>query len=309
MTILEIIQEAAKRLCIIVPRTIVLADIQSKEYDADTGLLVSCLNACIKQTMSLNIFNQNIVYKNLTSENEHWRDYLDIPINVKGTADFKLRMRKFCPDFERLIGDGIAFNRRGKSYLFRQLTQNDFVRLCKMENADIKVADDYKEDYDKEIADYRRNMPSEETTYIKNSDNLESGFFVYSEGSPIQRIIYFCNNMMDMTEFGFEDVPFNLSLTYLSNYGVLSPDGWTRRDSVHTDREIEADKTNDFQSTILPDELAILGTMIKYKSYYGMDFSLDLGEQKALIDAIKENQAGIQVTHLNKKEYTINKLR
>jgi hypothetical protein len=294
MTVLEIIQEAAKRLCIIVPRTIVLSDIQSKEYDADTGLLLSCLNACIKQIMTMNVFNQNIVFKSISKSTEMWQSVINF---YEGNfCDFSVNMQKACPDFEELMGDGFVFSTNGKSYLFRKLTHNDFLRLCKRESRYTDDNDKNIPDEDKVILNYLKNMPSDEITQIKKSDNLESGFYIYTI-NPDFRIIYFCNNMIDFeTAHPYIDVnKFNLSFTYRSNYGVISADGEKRQPAVLPN--------NDFQRTILPDELAILGTMIKYKSYYGMDFSLDLGEQKALVDALKQNQEGIQVTHLNKKEY------
>jgi hypothetical protein len=305
MTVLEIIQEAAKRLCIIVPKTIVLADIQSKEYDADTGLLVSCLNGCIKQNMVLNLFNQNILFTSLSRENGNWQDYLYVDFNIPDD-DFVLNLSLFCPDFEELLGDGINFAKDGQSYLFRQLTHNDFLRLCKRELDDVVKQIEYTPDPDEEISDYRKNMPSEKNTYIKNADNLESGFYVYSK-KPKTRLIYFCNNMATFGNTPLGDT-FNLSFTYRSNWGVISADGNKRQESVLTNR-IEGNVSNDNQTLTIPDELAILGTMIKYKSYYGMDFSLDLGEQKSLIDTIKQNQENVQVTHLDKKNYISTKMR
>jgi hypothetical protein len=54
---------------------------------------------------------------------------------------------------------------------------------------------------------------------------------------------------------------------------------------------------------VIPEELAILGIIIKYKAYYGIDYALEMGEQKAMLDALKENQENIQITHLDKKKY------
>jgi hypothetical protein len=208
-------------------------------------------------------------------------------------------MTSLCPDFEELIGDGYTMYANGKHYLFRALTSQDYLRLARMGaqfDADAELPTKHQQ-----IKEYKRNMPSETRTLIDYADNLESGFFMYNV-LPNIRTIYFCNNIIPKADLDKKD--WKLVFTYRSNYGVLSGDDGHRIPDVNSEvATTTKPDINNKETLTIPDELAIIGTVIKYKSYMGLEYTLEMGEQKALIDALKDNQEVTQITHLNKKNY------
>jgi hypothetical protein len=290
MTALELIQEAAKRVGIMEPAHVPLGTAGSTTYDYDANLLVSCLNGAIKQLMVLNLFNQSVLFSKISfTDASGFVDFSDITDPSGKFSDFTLNMTQAYPDFEELIGDGYTMSANNKKFLFRQLTSQDFIRVAKT-TFPLSIESKRKTDWEREIREYRKNMPSEDRTDIEFSKKLESGFYMYAE-PPATRKVYFCNNFFTVDDIAQND--WTLTFAYRSNYGVIDGTLHVRKLNV----------TVDSDTLVIPDELAILGTIIKYKSYYGLDFSLELGEQKAMIDALKENQENIQITHLDKKIY------
>jgi hypothetical protein len=315
MTALELVQEAAKRLNIMLPSTIVVPDTpDTNAIDYDANLLVSSLNSVIKQNMTLNLFNRQILPKSVNlmeGDNIH---FLNNQVDKNPVySDFVVNLSGINPDFEELMGDGFNVSvfelneptiYKKKSYLFRQLTATDYLRLkrtCVPTQIPTPGLNRLWESFSKipplseEMKEYRKNMPSEDRTSQINATNKESGFIILGDGNT-NKIIYFCNNMIPDTEFNQEAGPFSqppiLDYLYRTNFGVINKmDGRVISVSVDDDE------------VVIPDELAILGTIINYKTYYGLDISLEMGQQKALIDALKENQQNVQVTHLDKKRY------
>jgi hypothetical protein len=315
MTALAIVGEAAKRLTIMLPTTIVVPtkpDQDSIDYDAN--LLVSCLNATIQQNARLNLFKKEVIGKAIEikddpSQQVSWlANNVDNPVVYK---DFCFQLKDFG-DIEKIEGEGFTVSlytktstagdptpsdtfQRTNMYIFRQLTFSDFEKVQRgsaiglVEPSSSKKSSQNPHVSYKERKEYYKNMPSEDRTKIVDATNKESGFSMLVNDGNL--MYYFCNNMIPISSIG-DNVVAMLEFFYTTNRVVMDANG-KHKDVVDDDHD----------TCLLPDELLILGTIINYKSAYGLDFSLDLGQQKALIDAIKENQENLQVTHLDKKEY------
>jgi hypothetical protein len=287
MNVLELIKEAAKRLNIMIPKDLPKPqDEDTNAMDYDANFLLSALNSTVKQMMVLNLFNQNIVQAqevyNPTSAIRIQADPVTYP-------DIWLNLTPKYADFEELIGDGFTFFCNGKKVLYRQLTDQDYLRLAKVVVPDFDNPPKFP-DENQELKNYMKDMPSEDRTKIPYADNLESGFYIY-ETLPNTRILYFCNNIL--TAEDISAVPFTIMFMYRSKYGVISNGASLRSENI----------TASDQTLIIPDELAIIGMVLKYKAAYGLDYTLELGEQKAILTALKANQENIQITHLDKKNY------
>jgi hypothetical protein len=329
MTALELVQEAAKRLLIMIPNTLV-QELNHNTTDYDSVLLLSCLNSMVKQNMTLNLFNRQILIKSINMlDNDNVYFLKNLVDKNPVYSDFVINLSNLCPDMEEIMGDGFNFSiyevseptlYKKKSYLFRQITPIDYLRLKKtcLPNVDLissknkEIVDfsqfaSLRKDFDKEIKEYKKNMPSENRTNMINAENKESGFIVLGDGQT-NKILYFCNNMIPDAEIYQEYDTFaqspTLEFLYRTNYGVISDMG-ERVDSIpYIEPPTPPLEPNPNKFTlVIPDELAILGTVINYKSYYGIDYTLELGQYKQMIDMIKENQENIQITHLDKKQY------
>lgn len=270
MDALNIVKEAAKRIGIMVPLTVVVSpDPEKTDYDAN--LLVSCLNGCIKQMMVLNLFNQSILFGKVSYSDASGKVAFSSKTDSSGKfADFTLDMTNCYPDFEELIGDGYTMRGNNKKFIYRQLTAQDFMRVAKTEFP-FDISADPDSDWLQRVREYKKDMPSEDRTDVEFAKNVESGFFMYAK-PPATRIVYFCNNFFTVNDIAKDD--WVLTFAYRSNFGVIDGRTLSRKNNV----------TSDNDTLVIPDELAILGTIIKYKMYYGLDISMDMGEQKAMID-------------------------
>jgi hypothetical protein len=337
MKVLELIQEAARRLTIMIPKSVIQTASDTSEIDYDANLLVSCLNATIKQNMTLNLFNRQILHKSINLLFNPAVYFLNNYVDKNPVySDFVINLSYITPDLEELMGDGFSVSiyelneptlYKKKSYLFRQLTATDYLRLKRTCLPSQSSSDEKNRSSDvtfssfkslrKEIKEYKKNMPSENKTNMLNADNMESGFIIFGN-SQSNKIAYFCNSMVSnediSQEGGMFQQPPTLEFLYRTNYGVITDMG-ERVDSIPPDvpqpsptdppppppPPIEIPPNN--YELVIPDELAILGTIINYKSYYGLDYSLDLGQYKQMMDQLKENQENIQITHLEKTQY------
>jgi hypothetical protein len=319
---LELVQEAARRVGIMIPTTLFpTTNPDSSAIDYDANLLVSCLNATVKQNMTLSLFNKQVLDAQTQIVYKTPPAYFLDQLEDDTFRDFFLDLDALCPGFEELIGDGFIVNKQKRKldynsgdsfpiknenqYIFRQLTAQDYIKLARHNLDDIiipptpptpQMTDNPIKNERKEMKAYKKNMPSEDRTSILRAQNRESGFFIKSiEG---KRFVFFCNNMFD-PEVDIFNYTLWLKFTYRTSWGVIGDVTIGTTTKVARKNSIT---TNEDTLTI-PDELAILGTIINYKSYYGLDFSLDMGQQKAMLDALKENQENIQITHLDKKQY------
>jgi hypothetical protein len=329
MNVIELIQEAARRLTIMIPTTTLQPETDTNAMDFDCNLLISCLNATIKQNMTLNLFNKQVLIKStnlIFNLDVHFlQNFVDKnPVY----SDFVVNLSSLIPDMEELIGEGFNVSTfeldtrplyKKKSYMFRQLTPNDYLRLKRTclppqpsldeKNRSGNVTFSSFKSLRKELKEYKKNMPSENRTSMLNAENMESGFIILGDGIT-NKIAYFCNSMITDEEFNpageaGEQSP-TLEFLYRTNYGVI--DNMNARVDTIPFIKGTPDPTKPLQppdnyTLVIPDELAILGTIVNYKSYYGMDYSLDLGQYKQMIDQLKENQENIQITHLEKKQY------
>jgi hypothetical protein len=147
----------------------------------------------------------------------------------------------------------------------------------------------------KERRDYKKNFPSEDRSPILTADNKDSGFFLMGDYMG-NKIIYFVNNLISDAEvnaaFVTWEQPPIIEFLYRSNYGIIN--------QLNGRVPVVTDDTDTF---VLPDELLILGIMVQYKTWYGMDVTIELGQYKAMIDQMKQNQEVIQATHLDRKSY------
>jgi hypothetical protein len=326
MNALELIQEAARRLLIMIPKSPLFPSAPNviddgSDIDYDKNLLISCLNAVIKQNMTLNLFNRQILPKSVSLWDDNAVYFLNNYVDKNPIySDFVVNLSQVCPELEELLGDGFNVSvyelyeptfYKKKSFLFRQLTPNDYLRLKKTclpnPNPSENLMRQNESNFSnfkllrKDYKDYKRNMPSEDKTYMLNAANLESGFIILGDANT-NKIAYFCNNMLldkDIAAIsntisygqGYSQPP-TLEFLYRTNYGVITAMG-----------ERVATITADTDTLVINDELAVLGTIVNYKSYYGIDYTLDLGQYKQMIDQLKENQENIQITHLDKKQY------
>lgn len=316
MTALELVQEAARRLNIMLPNTIEQPDDpDTNAIDYDSNMLVSALNGTLRQHMHLNDFTQQIlvgeigleaiefVLNNYNDPDSEQADYVDMIINL----DVAL------PDFEKLVGDSlnivhgvVVSDDKGtskssstfcvkNSYAFRQLTDTDFVSLFKRITAvktsiKTKVADKvslFVDALDNFYSKKNKDFPSQDQSKLIDSSKRASGFYPLSlDGS---RQIYICNNIIKWSDISAQS-PINVRFLYRSNYAVKDADGKMQPTFSHDD-----------DTCTLSDELLIVGTIILYKSYQSLDFSLELGQQKALVDIIKQNQQNPQYIDFEKK--------
>jgi hypothetical protein len=325
---LEIVQEAAKRLNIMVPTTIVLPknpDTSTIDYDAN--LLTSCLNATIKQNAAINMFNMEV------------QQDVNILINPKGTfgdmPDIVIDMTAIYPEFESLLGDSITLVAYDSSeavsgkYVFREISTYDFTLLQKFTNfalfntqsnkpmpSSINKEEEHIKNPLQENIDKNKNIKKE-----KNKIEIENEFNILGLGKrdfPSQNATDVDNSTNKGSGFRFIKIKFNLYLWICNNIitndeiksntmimNMLYYSKWLVADFTGTLPFYKDMVTLDGDNINLSDELLILGTLINYKGATGLDYSLELGQQKALIDGLKISQENIQYVRNNPKRYVI----
>jgi hypothetical protein len=221
--------------------------------------------------------------------------------------DFIYELTDEVSDFISLLGDGITVacvleGVEVKRVIFRQLTETDFLKLKKTpaslrevaanalfrQSTPLDPVDVKKKPLWQLRKEYKKNMPSEDRTQIVHAKNRESGFYIFSLDG-INQMVYFCNNMLSRKDE--ENSQWMAYFLYQSNAVVFS--SGLPKESISDDNDM----------CIFNAELLILGTVINYKGYYGLDNSLDLGQYKALKDSLEKNQENVQITHLEKKKY------
>jgi hypothetical protein len=314
MNAIQIVQEAARRLMVIIPQAPLFpaSTDDSSAIDYDKNLMCSCLQATVNQNMVLFFFNRQNYIKNVTLTYNANVKFLDNHTDRNPIyRDFVFNLLGECPDVEQIVGDGINVSvfptdektiYKSKQYIFRQFTAQDMLRLKKscisptpFQNTPVPTPPIPEYTAMKERRDYKKNFPSEDRSPILTADNKDSGFFLMGDYMG-NKIIYFVNNLISDAEvnaaFVTWEQPPIIEFLYRSNYGIIN--------QLNGRVPVVTDDTDTF---VLPDELLILGIMVQYKTWYGMDVTIELGQYKAMIDQMKQNQEVIQATHLDRKSY------
>jgi hypothetical protein len=320
---LKLVQEAAKRLNIMVPTTINTPEHpDTSTIDYDANMLVAAANAAIRQNASINLFNREVQMSPI---------YLKQPKYIgTGSPDIVIDMSTYYSDFESLLGDTITINKYDGSasrlvtnkYAFRELSTYDFAIKQQYTNytyftvaATTPVPDPDNPDF------LKREMPSKKTGGSQPKNDFfeatgkrpldfgitppkhmikKEGIDVETKGNGFRfirhnftKLLWICNDIIPETDL----VSGNLMLVmlYYSTWIVSLTTSSGNPPVYTTDYKDAID--NDADLVNLPDELVILGTIISYKATNGLDYSLELGQQKALIDAIKVNQENVRYTH------------
>jgi hypothetical protein len=309
LTALKIAQEVAKRIGIMLPTTIVDSETPDTSLiDYDANLIVSCMNSAVQSLMMLHEFSNHkrrLTY--MISDNE----LVYVSKKTNGYQDATLMY--LIEPVVKIEGDGVVIVKivedvdtdypvASDRYLFRQFTPADYLRY-QTEDHFVNYAAGYGFGWNKndsfksatpreKVYQHKKNTPSESLVGFSRAENLESGFFIATDNTGTRRLIIVNNMIKDDIAAAGEGHSYMLQILYKTNYGVLKSDG------LFADRF-----SRDSDRTLIPDELVILGTLINFKGYFGLDYSLDLASQKAYIDKMKENEENIQLTHLNKKHY------
>ena len=322
MNALELVQECAKRIGIMIPNTIVQTttpDTSAIDYDAN--LLVSYMNAAIKQQMMVNILRKNVYYSYSLIEPDnaasvHFDGYQtgDPLPDPDAYVNFIINIEKECPSFVKLMGDGFivriiyydnnvsATYKQIGQYVFRQFTDTDAVTFLPTaigytNPEELISSDENIDDVRNQRKEHYKNLPSDKQKILVSSDKRESGF-VYLGNDIGNSMFYFINNMIPFRElYNIETGTNNITqgvvyFEYVSNYGILDKNR-TPKENITADDDL----------ILVNQELVMLNTIIMYKTYYGMDYQLELGQQKAIVDALQQNQENVQIVTLNKKRY------
>lgn len=280
MNVLELVQEAARRLGIMIPSSINATGIDT-DYDANL------LNAYLRSTI-----RQNTEFSNLRKLIRRHVIHLDDPgIEIYSNNEFQYPILEDLPDFDALEGDGFNLrifdedNNIKDQFLFRSLTSTDYMRIARNKNFE---GEDSFNFYEK-IKTIERDAPSERQQDVIKAKNLESGFYLLSGIDPGNLIYRFCYNHGELPE---NKELASLSFLYKTKYVVIGSDGLFK--------ELPS---NNMDTVSLPDELLILGIVINFKNFHGLDTAMDLAQYKSLIDALKVNQDHVQVARMDRKVY------
>jgi hypothetical protein len=323
LTALNLVQEAAKRLNIMVPTSIESQpNPETSTIDYDANMLVAALNSAVRQNASINLFNREVQMSPA---------YLNAPKTAgTGFPDIVIDMSTFYPDFESLLGDSITLNKYDAAgvvtnkYAFREFSAYDFATKQQYTNytyftepkpAPVPSASSYevnkndtgsiKKTKTEDIKNSSFSFPTRSPlgSIIEPPKHIirKEGIDVETKGNGFRfirqnftKLLWICNDIISQTDLASGTIM--LVMLYYSTWIVsnTSKDGTPSADPVTTYKDC-VDSDNDIVN--LPDELAILGTIIGYKSTNGLDYSLELGQQKALIEAVKVNQENVRYTH------------
>jgi hypothetical protein len=311
-TALEIVQEAARRLGIMPPNTLFPSAAEIADYDAN--MLKSFLEATIRQQVSNNpTFFQT---KLASATIEPPRDVIPATLNAfslgnlatiepSACYDFILRINQVSPDFLKVIsgtfkvltlGTGQDAGKVDREYTFKSLQSLDFLTLSGAYLADGQ--EDIPTDALAEVRAWQQSSPSKDVTQVMRAQNKESGFFFFRNSQTSVVNVYFINNLIPFSQLfvsgsteGTWTANNRLSYVYVSK--SMTPG--EAQDSL----SIKADQ----DSLLIDDEIAVLGAIIGFKGYYGIDYTLELGQQKALLESQKKNVENTTVTRLDNKTY------
>jgi hypothetical protein len=310
MNALEIVQESAQRLGIMPPNTLFPTADEIVDYDAN--MLKTFLEATIRQQVNNNpTFFQT---KLATATIEPPQDVipaataafsLGLPDSIEAANcyDFILRINQNSPDFLKVVSGtfkvvtfGTEVDIVEREYTFKALQNLDFLTLSGAYLADSQ--DIPPTDAVVEARAWQKNSPSQDVTEVLRAQNKESGFFFFRSKEVSVVNVYFINNL----------IPFNRLFLKGSTEST-----WVARNRlsyIYTSKSMTTGATEtslrikeDQDALLIDDEIAILGTIIGFKGYYGIDYTLELGQQKALLESQKKNVENTTVTRLDNKTY------
>jgi hypothetical protein len=309
MNALEIVQESAQRLGIMPPNTLFPTADEIVDYDAN--MLKTFLEATIRQQVNN---NPTFFQTKLASATIEPPQYVipaetvafslgeKLGIEPAKTYDFILRINQNSPDFLKVVSGTFKVVTFGadptiveREYTFKALQNLDFLTLSGAYLADSQ--DDIPTDAVVEARAWQRNSPSQDVTQVLRAQNKESGFFFFRSKEVSVINVYFINNLIpfsDLFKMDSEEtwVASN-SLSYV----------YTSKSMTNGAPEQSLRIKEDQDSLLIDDEIAILGTIIGFKGYYGIDYTLELGQQKALLESQKKNVENTTVTRLDNKTY------
>jgi hypothetical protein len=283
MNAIQLVQSAARRLNIMIPKTIEQSTLDTVAIDYDANLLLECLNSSINQFSQTSLFKKyEFYFSRVLFEGDDW-------FEISQHNSIKIFLDILFTNFISIIGEGVHFyiidledtKAIKRDVLFRQLHANQFERLDNYdaEKTDAPCPPEYRDNPSK-------NSPSKEESDAHYGTKQESGFYIYFDPDKNSRILHIKQNLLTYDEIMDTD-PARPTKSALNFFYQGSP--------LHV--------TKDKDVINLNDELLILSTVVNYKSTNGLDFTLELGQQKALLDALKTNQENIQVTSLNQHKY------
>jgi hypothetical protein len=289
MTALRIVQEAARRLTIMQPSTIEFADPTSQDTDYDALLLLSCLNSCVQQNVVNNTFKRTVKLSSFFGD-----PVLKITsANDDGYHDFALAVSDVSPLFERLASGGIMmkFSNMNEAYEFRQIPIDEGLQLMKSMLDEGGAVDEDGNTVHEELRQISRNFPSEVKTNEVRGKNRQSGYMVVGDffgGMAMGKnpTIYFCNNMIKIDDDPEGDYSLgNLTVQF-----------------AYYERVVAA-TTNAAVFVGIPDELLILGTVVNFKNYHALDYTLDMAQYNAFIEGMKRNDEQNMAVQMGKRYY------
>jgi hypothetical protein len=283
---LPIVQDCAKRLGLLIPKTIEWdgKSVDPTIIDYDALLLLFLLNANMRRLCIAQVLPQTKIFFNSPLIDSDVAKFLYFYPNFALILDGQ----QATLGFGKLISDEIRVTTPTKTVIFRAISSETFLTFCPQfpqfpleMTASQAIPDEKRENRD--------NFPTENVSRKVLATNIESGFYRCNVwGSDV---LFFINNMISEDEL--KDKNTIMSFIYQANSCVF-------------DHSTQLPTTKFFWNddyTLIDTEILKLGVVLDYKRRYNLDASVELDRYAQYSAALEKNAQVLRATKLNPKVY------